>query len=402
MKNTHYPRVYYGYSVYGEDEINAVMEVLRTNIAMGKHVSEMERRVAKLFAKNHGIMVNSGSSANYIAVEILDLPKGTEVITPILTFSTVVAPLVKNDLIPAFIDVEEGTYNIDVNQIEVMITPKTKALMIPSLLGNLPDYAKLREIADEHDLILIEDSCDTLGATMNGESTGIYSDISVTSFYGSHIITCASNGGMLCVNSDDLFEKATLLRSWGRSSSLHEDSESIENRFNTQLDDIDYDAKFVFDKIGYNLQPSEMGAAFGLVQLDKLPQNIALREKHFADHIEFFSQYEEYFILPKQLHSSKTAWLAFPLTVRDDAPFTRKEMQIFLEQRNIQTRTVFTGNILRHPGFRNIEYRAADKDFVNAEQVMRGGILLACHHGLTEEMMAHVHASAEAFIKEKV
>ena len=258
---------------------------------------------------------------------------------------------------------------------------------------------KIQQILWAHQLILIEDSCDTLGATVNNLPVGQFTDITTTSFYGSHVINCAGNGGMLCVNNHKLSERAKLLRSWGRSSSLFVESEAIENRFNIQVDGIEYDAKFVFEALGYNLEPSEMGAAFGLVQLSKLEKNINTREMLHAIHAEFFKQYEDWFILPKQLPNSRTGWLAFALTVKDSAPFTRKELQIFLEKRNIQTRTVFTGNILRQPGFKKIERREAPTGYPHADQVMRGGILIGCHHGLTTEMMAHIHQSFKAFAK---
>lgn len=400
MTTQEFLRVPYGMTVHGEEEIQAVVNVLRTSTQMGKHVRQMEQRVAASFKKNFGVMVNSGSSANYLAIEILGLEPGAEVITPALTFSTTVAPLVRNQLVPAFVDVEPGTYNIDSNQVEAMITPKTRALMIPNLLGNLPNWQQLREIADRHKLIVIEDSADTLGATIDGESVGRFTDLSTTSFYGSHVINCAGNGGMLCVNNQELAERAILLRSWGRSSSLFADSEALENRFNIKVDNIDYDAKFVFEALGYNLEPSEMGAAFGLVQLDKLNKNIELREQFIKRHLAFFAQYEDWFILPKQLPNSRTGWLAFAMTIRDSAPFTRTQMQIFMEQRNIQTRTVFTGNILRQPGFQNIEYKKSAQGYANTDQVMRGGILLAAHHGLTEPMMAHIHQSFELFAQQ--
>ena len=202
----------------------------RTSTQMGAKVREMQEKVAALFAKDHGVMVNSGSSANYLAMELLNLAEGSEVITPALTFATTVAPIVRSRLIPAFIDVEEGTYNIDADKIEAMIGPKTKAMMIPSLIGNLPDWDRIRAIADAHGLMVIEDSADTLGATLCGTSTGTRSDISTTSFYGSHVINAAGNGGMLCMSDPDLARRALLLRSWGRTSSLFVDSESIENR----------------------------------------------------------------------------------------------------------------------------------------------------------------------------
>lgn len=392
-------RVNYGQTVHGQEEIDAVVEVLKTSTQMGPKVREMQQKVAALFSKAHGIMVNSGSSANYLAVEILDLPKGSEVITPALTFATTVAPLVRQGLVPAFVDAAEGAYNIDVEQIERMISPKTSAMMIPSLIGNLPDWRRIRELADAHGLKVIEDSADTLGATIDGTSTGVWSDVSTTSFYGSHVINGAGNGGMLCVNDDELARKALLMRSWGRSSSLFVESEAIENRFNVQLDGIEYDAKFLFEALGYNLEPSEISAAFGLVQLGKLENNIRVREEAFAAHRAFFAQYEEWFILPEQLPGARTGWLAFPLTLREGAPFTRREMQIFLEKADIQTRPVFTGNILRQPAMKDVEYRADTAGYPVSDAVMRGGILLACHHGLTQAHIDYMHEKTQEFLK---
>lgn len=390
-------RVNYGQAVYGEEEISAVVEVLRSTTQMGSKVRSMQQRVAALFAKAHGVMVNSGSSANYLAIEVLDLPKGSEVITPALTFATTVAPIIRAGLIPVFVDVVEGTYNIDATAIEACISEKTKAVMIPSLIGNLPDWDLIRAIADKYDLIVIEDSADTLGATICGASTGTRSDISTTSFYGSHVITGAGNGGMICINDDGLARRALLLRSWGRTSSLFVDSETIENRFNVNLDGFDYDAKFVFEELGFNVEPSEISAAFGLVQLDKLDRNISARERNFATQQEFFKEYEDWFILPRQLPASRTGWLAYPLTVRPDAPFTRREMQVFLEQREIQTRPVFTGNILRQPAMAGRTCRTVRGGYPVADEVMRGGILLACHHGLTSAQLEHMHACFRQF-----
>lgn len=401
MKPNAHPtiRVPYGRTVHGEAEIAAVTEVLRTSTQMGKNVREFQSAVAARFQKKHGIMVNSGSSANYLAVELLDLPAGSEVITPALTFATTVAPLVKKDLIPVFVDVEPDTFNIDVGQIEAAISARTTAIMVPSLIGNLPDWEAIADIAKRHGLKVIEDSADTLGATLRGKSTGIYSDISTTSFYGSHVINCAGNGGMICVNDDSILKEALLLRSWGRDSSLFSDSESIENRFNVELEGIPYDAKFVFSRIGYNLEPSEVGAAFGLVQLGRLEDNIDIRIARFSQQQAFFSDYQDWFMMPRELADVRTGWLAFPMIVRDDAPFKRRELQIFLERAGIQTRTVFTGNILRQPGFKNIPRRELEGGYPNADRVMRGGMLMACHHGLVADDLAYVHDQFRAFAK---
>lgn len=400
MVQSDFIHVPYGRTVHGEEEIEAVVNVLRTSTQMGKNVREMEERIAALYNKKYGIMVNSGSSALYLAADLMNYEPGSEIITPALTFSTTVAPQVKKGWVPAFVDVEEGTYNIDANKVEEMITPKTKAMIIPNLMGNLPDWQALREIADKHNLFVLEDSADTLGAEIGGSSSGRFTDMSTTSFYGSHIINCAGNGGMLCVNTEAFYDRGRLLRSWGRSSSLFVESEKIENRFNVEVDGIPYDAKFVFEEPGYNIEPSEMGAAFGIVQLNKLKQNIDTRTANYQKMRKFFEQYEEFFILPKQLPDSRTGWLAYASTIRQSAPFIRRDMQIFLEKRNIQTRTVFTGNILRQPGFKHVACKKASGGYPESDKVMRGGMLLACHHGLSDEQIAHVMESVTEFMKQ--
>lgn len=394
-----YPYVPYGTTVHGQEEIDAVVNVLKTSTQMSKNVRELEEKVAALYHKKYGIGVNSGSSALYLAADLLNYEEGAEIITPALTFSTTVAPIVKKKWLPAFVDVEEGTYNIDADQVEAMITPKTKAMIIPNLIGNLPDWKKLRAIADKYNLFVLEDSADTIGAEIEDGSSGRFTDMSTTSFYGSHIINCGGNGGMLCVNDDEHLRRGKLLRSWGRSSSLFVESELIENRFNVEVDGIPYDAKFVFEEPGYNIEPSEMGAAFGLVQLGKLPTNIDLRTAHYTRIRKFFEQYEEHFILPKQLPNSRTGWLAFAVTIRDTAPFIRRDLQIFLEKRNIQTRTVFTGNILRQPGFKNVAHKASANGYPESDKVMRGGMLMACHHGLNDTQIQHMMDSVDAFMK---
>ena len=397
-------RVNYAQSVHGEEEISAVLEVLKTSTQMGPNVSQFESAVAKLFAKQHGVMVNSGSSALMIAIEVLDLKPGSEVITPALTFSTTVATIIRAGLIPAFVDVEEGTYNIDVTKLESMVTSKTSAIIVPNLVGNLPDWDVIHEIANKHKLKVVEDSCDTLGAILRKESTGSRADISVTSFYGSHIINCAGNGGMLCLNDSTMLERAKLLRSWGRSSSLYSatESEKVKHRFNVNLEGISYDRKFVFGEIGYNLEPSEMGAAFGLVQLKKLQHNIDSRILNCQKHIDFFQKYKKYFNLPKQIRGARTAWLAFALTISIDAPFSRKDFQIFLEENDVQTRPIFTGNILRQPGFSRINHKATEEGYPVADSVMQNGVLIACHHGLLDDDVEYMHDVIDSFMSRYV
>ena len=240
-------RVPYALSVYDDNEIRAVVRVLkerRTN--MGEETRKFEEGIAKLFGKKYGVMVNSGSSANLLAIEILNLPPKAEIITPVLTFSTTIAPLLQHDIVPVFTDVLPGRYIIDIDQIEGLITPRTRAIFVPLLLGNIPDMERLQIIARKNNLVLIEDSCDTLGATFKGKPTGTFSDITTTSFFGSHVITAGGNGGMILVNNLRWRNKAKVLRGWGRSSSIFKESEKIEQRFQKKIDGITYDAKFIF------------------------------------------------------------------------------------------------------------------------------------------------------------
>jgi len=205
---------------------------------------------------------------------------------------------------------------------------------------------------------------------------------------------------MIATSDKKLADKCSLLRSWGRSSSLFVESEAIENRFNIDLEGIQYDAKFVFEELGYQLEPSEISAAFALIQFDKLDKNMELRNRHFKSHLDFLSKYDQFFSLPKQNSKAYTCWLAFPMIVNENAPFNRTDMQIFLEKRNIQTRVVFTGNVLRQPMMKNVNYVGNPDDFPNADRVMKQGILLACHHGLTDEMIDHLYSSIDLFISE--
>ena len=386
-------RIPYGLAVHGEEEENAVLEVIRNKqTIMGKRVKEFENKVASLFGKKFGVMVNSGSSANLLAFELLNLPENSEVITPILTFATTLAPIIQKQLTPVFVDVEPETYLINVNDIEKMIGKHTKALMIPSLLGNIPDLKRIKKIADDHNLIFIEDSADTLGATFENMPTGNYSDISTTSFYGSHIITAAGEGGMICLNNNEWEKRARILRGWGRTSAVTE-SEDVEERYRSSLDEIPYDSKFIFEEIGYNFLPTEISAAFGLVQLKKLQKFKKIRNENFNKLREFFYDLD-YFILPKQHQSAETAWLAFPLTITPDAPFSRLEIIKHLEKNKIQTRPVFTGNVLRQPAFKNVLHKNLEMEFPNANNIMKNSFLIGCNQGLT---LTHIEKIMEVF-----
>ena len=403
IDKNNYPRIPYAMTVHGEDEINAVVDVLKTSTQMGEKTKNFEKKIAELFGHKYGIGTNSGSSSLLLAMESFNLPKGSEVITPVLTFATTIACIVKNSLIPIFIDSESSSkFTIDVDKIEEQITPKTKAMCIPNLMGNMPDWERLKNIAKKYNLLVLEDSADILGGSYNNKPTGQYSDISITSFYGMHMINCAGNGGMITTNNEKLYKECMLLRSWGRSSSLFNDSEKIENRFNVYLDNIQYDAKFIFEKVGYMMEPSELGSAFGLVQLNKLDKILEKRKIAADKHFEYFKKYKHWFELPIMNEKANSYWFAFPLIVKEKAPFNRTDMQIFLEKRNIQTRVIFTGNALRQPAFKNIDKKVSKDGYPVADRVMSNGILLACHHGLNDQMFEHLYSSLDIFFKEYI
>ena len=275
-------KIYYGKAVYDHKEINAVVDVLKNNslsLIDGPKVKRLERKVSNLFGKKFGLMVNSGSSANLLALAALNFKKGSQIITPNLTFSTTVAPMYQLGLVPYFIGVEKNKFIADVNQIEKCINKKTVAIMLPNLLGNICDWKKVYKIAKKNNLVVIEDSADTIGYRVNSKNLGIYSDIVTNSFYASHIINGAGTGGIVCFNNYKLYQKAKLLRGWGRSSSTFNESENINLRFNIKVSGIDYDRKYIFSDIGYNFLPSEISAAFALEQLKKLSKNISSRIK---------------------------------------------------------------------------------------------------------------------------
>ncbi len=395
-------RVPYAQSVHGSAEIKAVVGVLKKNTALSECTKKFERNIADMFGKKYGIMVNSGSSANLLAFELLNLKKGSEVITPILTFATTVAPIIQKGLVPVFVDVEPETYLLNIQQVEQAITKKTRVLMIPSLIGNVPNLKLLKSIAKRHNLWLIEDSCDTLGATYGGKKTGTYSDISTTSFYGAHIINGAGGGGMILVDNPDWAEKLLVFRGWGRQSSIvgeSKESENIQDRFKTRIGNIPYDSKFVFSAVGYNFLPMEISSAFALEQLKRFALFKRLRKRHFMELKNFFKQYERFFVLPLQTPKANTPWLAFPLTIKKNAPFSRRYICRYLEEHNIQTRPVFTGNILKQPAFKNIPSRKPFKRYPVADDIMRSGFLIGCHQGLADKHLRHLKGVFEEFLE---
>jgi len=395
-------KIYYGRAVYDKKEINAVLNVLKNDslsLIDGKKVKTLEKKISQIFGKKYGLMVNSGSSANLLALSSFKFKKGSEIITPNLTFSTTVAPIYQLGLIPHFVGAEENKFLTDINQIEKCINSKTVALMIPNLLGNIAEWKKIYKIAKKYNLKIIEDSADTIGYTVNKKNLGAYSDITTNSFYASHIINGAGTGGIVCFNDYKLYERAKLLRGWGRSSAVFNESENATKRFNVKVSGIDYDAKYIFSDLGYNFLPSEISAAFALEQIKKLKKNISTRNKNFDYLKKFFANYRNYFKLPEQNPGVKTPWLAFPLVIKKNKRFNRKQMQIFFEKNNIQTRTIFTGNILKQPVMKNRIYKKHPNCDAVANDVMKNGILLGCHQGMNIKDLNYICSTFKKFIK---
>ena len=399
MSDINFLRVPYAQSVHGQDEIDAVVNVLKTSTQMGKHVTEMEEKVAEMFSKKFGLMTNSGTSSLMLAAESADLPKGSEVITAAFTFATTVTPILKNGLVPVFMDAEKDTLNIDASRLEDFVTDKTSAIWIPNMLGNIPDWDIIREVADKYGLLVLEDSADTLGGTLRGTPTGDRTDISITSFYGSHIINCGGNGGWIGVNDKNIARKARLLRSWGRTSAEFADiieAESLDKRFGTELNGIEYDAKFIFEYPGYQLEPNEMGAAFGLVQLSNFDEVKKKRIEAYSRMESIFKKYSQFVRTGIPFPDAEIIWMHFPFVIEESAPFARKDLQKFFELRGIQTRPPFAGNILNQPMMKNQDFIANDS-YENANDLMKNGILLGSHQGLVDEQYDHIEAVCSEF-----
>ncbi len=395
-------KISYGKNVYGKSEIQAVVNTLKKTTQMGKNVSKFEKKIGNIFEKKYSLMVNSGSSALTLALDVLNLKKGSEIITPCLNFGTAVSAILIAGCKPIFVDINIDTLQIDEKLIEKKISNLTKAMIIPNLIGNIPNWRKIKEIAKKYKLKIIEDSADTLGAKIGKKSTGTFSDVSITSFYGSHIISCAGNGGMFITNNKDYYTKAKVLRSWGRMSSLIKDSENINKRLGIKLEGVEYDRKFVFSEVGYNFEPSEISASFGLVQLKKFKKFNKTRNRNFYSHLKFFKNFDSFFIHPKILNNVKTNFLAYPVIIKKNNFFSRKELQIYLENEGIQTRPIFSGNILRHPAFKNLNFSKNKIDtFKKSDFIMQNGLLIGCHQGLSNKNIAYMHKIIKKFILKK-
>jgi len=362
----------YKFESYGEEEIKAVEACLRDGWlgGFGPRSVEFEEKIAKRFGKKYGVFVNSGSSACLLALAALDLPKGCKIITPACTFSTTLAPIIQLGFKPVFVDVGLITYVPTIEDIIAVIDEDVKAIMVPNLIGNKPDWKTLRselKRIGREDIIVIEDSADTITYT---EET----DVVTTSFYASHVITAGGTGGMVMFNDKKHVDRALQYRDWGR---MGDNSEIMDDRFNHSVDGIPYDHKFLYSVLGYNFKCSEMSAAFGLVQLERFKQFEDIRRANFERYLENLKDISE-IILPDD--SIKPNWLAIPLQTE-----RRLELLTFLESNNIQTRVTFAGNVTRHPIYR--EYL---QPFEHSDEIMKNGFLLGAHHGMTIEDVDYV------------
>ena len=369
----------YKFESYGEEEIKAVEESLRSGWlgGQGPRSVEFEEQIAKRFGKKYGVFVNSGSSACLLAIASLNLPKGSKIITPACTFSTTLAPIIQLGYEPVFVDVGLNDYVADIEQVVDAITPEVKAIMLPNLIGNKPDWKRLRQevkLLGRTDIYLIEDSADTITETAE-------SDIATTSFYASHVITAGGVGGMVMFNDKKHVTKCLQYRDWGR---IGDDSEIVDDRFNHKVDNIPYDHKFLYGVLGYHMKASEMNAAFGLVQLKRFKKFSEIRRANIERYIENLQGVGD-LILPDD--SIKPNWLAIPLQTEK-----RFELLTFLENNNIQTRVTFAGNVTRHPVYR--EYL---QEFKNSDTIMKNGFLLGAHHGMTIEDVDYVCDKVKEF-----
>jgi CDP-6-deoxy-D-xylo-4-hexulose-3-dehydrase len=371
----------YKFESYGEEEIKAVEESLRSGWlgGQGPKSVEFEKAIAKRFGKKFGVFVNSGSSACLLALASLDLIEGVKVITPSCTFSTTLSPIIQLGFEPVFVDVGLTDYVANIDEVLSKITPEVKVIMLPNLIGNKPDWKRLKtelKLLGRNDIYLIEDSADTLTET-------IETDVATTSFYASHVITAGGIGGMVMFNDEKHVSKCLQYRDWGR---LGDDSEIIDDRFNHSVDGIPYDHKFLYSVLGYHMKACEMNAAFGLVQLERFKKFSQIRRNNFERYLENLEGVGD-LVLPDD--SIKPNWLAIPLQTEK-----RFELLTFLENNNIQTRVTFAGNVTRHP-----VYRKYLQEFQNSDIIMKNGFLLGAHHGMTIDDVDYVCGKIKEFFE---
>ncbi|KAA5805703.1 lipopolysaccharide biosynthesis protein RfbH [Thermoanaerobacterium thermosaccharolyticum] len=394
-----------------DDLINLIDASLDMWLTSGRYAKEFEKQFTEFLGIRYCSLVNSGSSANLIAISALTsyklgdrrLKPGDEVITVAAGFPTTIAPIIQNRLVPVFIDVELGTYDYDVNQIEKAISDKTKAIFMAHTLGNPFNLDKVIELAKRYNLWVIEDNCDALGAKYRGKYTGTYGHIATFSFYPAHHITMGE-GGAVVTDDPELHKIILSFRDWGRDCWCPPGKDNTcGRRFSQQHGELPfgYDHKYVYSHLGYNLKVTDIQAAIGLSQLKKLPKFIEKRQENFRILYEGLKDLENYFILPKATENSEASWFGFILTIKENAPFNRNELINYLEKNKIGTRLLFAGNILRQPAFTNndIEYKIID-NLKNTDIIMERTFWIGVWPGIDEKMAQYIIDVIKKFIRQ--
>lgn len=411
-------KIQYAGAVYDHEEVESMIDaILGGWFGVGKFTRRFEVELSRFLGTEKAIMTNSGSSANLLAISALlsdqlsrdvRLKPGDEVITPALTFPTTFNPIVQNNLVPVLLDVEIGTYNINADDLEKSLSDRTKAIFIPHTLGNPNEMNSISDFAKEHNLFLIEDACDALGSKYKGRYVGTFGTFGTFSFYPAHQIT-TGEGGAVVTNNEELSRTILSLRDWGRAcvipicNPLHcpdkgcPKSVPYEKAFPFDGLPEDYDKRYTYVNVGYNLQPTEIQAAMGMAQFKKLPKFIELRKRNFKILYDDFKNYEGFFILPESLPKSDPCWFAFPLTIREDAPFKRKDIVQWFTKHNIEVKMLFAGNIAGQPAYRGLRYRVAQK-LTNSDYVMHNSFFLGVYPGMTEEKIGYTMDACERFI----
>lgn len=399
----------YGGRVYDAEEIRMLADsTLDFWLTAGRFVKQFEEELANFLEVRHCSLTNSGSSANLLAISALtsyklgerSLKPGDEVITTACAFPTTVNPIIQNNLIPVFLDVDVGTYNMQADKIEEVLSEKTKAIFLAHTLGNPFDLDKIMKMAQKYNLWLIEDNCDALGSKYNGKYTGTFGHIATLSFYPPHHITMGE-GGALITNDNNLKTIIESFRDWGRDCWCEPGCDnSCGRRFGWQLGSLPYgyDHKYIYSHIGYNLKVTDMQAAVGLAQLKKLPDFIQARKKNWKLIRDGLSVFEDYFILPQVTPNSDPSWFGFVITIKESAPFSRNDIVTFLEENKIATRLLFAGNIIRQPCFENVNFRV-HADLKNTDFIMNHTFWIGVYPGLTREMIDYVLQKFNEFLK---
>ncbi len=402
--------VNYGGRVYDERELQSAVEaILDFWLTDGPRVAAFSTRLGEYVGLKHILTVNSGSSANLVAMTTLcsrqlerPLEPGDEVITPAATFPTTVAPIVQNRLVPVFVDCQVGTYNIDVGLLEAALSAKTRAIFVPHILGNPVEMDKVLDFAQAHNLYVIEDTCDALGSRYDGQYCGTFGHLSTFSFYPAHHIT-TGEGGAVGTANPRLYHIAHSIRDWGRDCwcDYHSSRDGeCRQRFDWEIPGLGepYDHRYYFTEIGYNLKMTDIQAAIGLPQLEKLPDFVQARQRHFTILYEGLSRYADHLILPIWSPKAEPAWFAFTIAVRDNAPFSRRELNDYLRARKIETRYLFAGNILRQPGYRNIPHRVATP-LTETERVLKNAFFIGVYPGMDDHRLGYILQVFEDFFR---